>query len=303
MRFLKALVLALLVAVVAGCVWYGITYYRQRFVRSNGDLVKLLPPGDETVFFADLGAIRHAGLLRMLAAVKPAPEAEYAEFMQRTQFDFARDLDALAGAYDGDRLYLVGRGHFDWDKLQAYAVAHGGTCGADFCQEPGSTAGKWANFVRVQPDVIALAVSSDRTAADVLRPPGRRVQGGLGDEPGGPIWVKLSRALRRNPSTLPLPLQMFAISVQSADEITLAVQPVKDGAFEIRLLGDFANAAAADTAQAQLEIQTKNLQRVLGDEGQKNDLGAVLMGGKFYTVGTKLEGSWPVRKELVAVLE
>ena len=62
MRFLKALVLALLVAVVAGCVWYGITYYRQRFVRSNGDLVKLLPPGDETVFFADLGAIRHAGL-------------------------------------------------------------------------------------------------------------------------------------------------------------------------------------------------------------------------------------------------
>ncbi len=303
MRFLKALALALVVAAVVGAVWYSVAYYRHRFVRSNADLVKLLPPGEATVFFADLGAIRHAGLLRLLAGVKPAPEAEYAEFMQKTQFDFARDLDGLAGAYDGDRLYLAGRGHFDWDKLQAYAVAHGGTCGSDYCQEPGSTADKWANFVRVQPDVIALAVSSDRTAADVLRPPGRRVQV---DQPSAPVWVKLSRALRRNPSALPLPLQIFAISVQSAEEITLAVQPVKQGGFEIRLLGDFANAAAADTARVQLEIQTKNLQRALADEGQKGDpanLGAVLLGGKFYAAGTKLEGSWPVRKELAAVLE
>ncbi len=300
MRLLKALALALLLVAVTGAVWYGITYYRHRFVRSNGDLAKLLPPGDLTVFFADLNAVRHAGLLRLLAGLKPAPEEQYAQFMQKTQFDFARDLDALAGAYDGDRLYLVGRGHFDWDKLQAYSVAHGGTCGSDFCQEPGSTAGKWANFVRVQPDVIALAVSSDRTAADVLRPPGRRLQG---DDPGAPVWVKLSRALRRNPSELPLPLQIFAISVQSADEITLAVQPVKEGAFEIRLFGDFANPAAADTARAQLDIQTRNLRRALGDEGQKSDLGAVLLGGKFYTVGTRLEGSWPVDKELVAALE
>ncbi len=300
MRLLKALALALLLVAVTGAVWYGITYYRHRFVRSNGDLAKLLPPGDLTVFFADLNAVRHAGLLRLLAGLKPAPEEQYAQFMQKTQFDFARDLDALAGAYDGDRLYLVGRGHFDWDKLQAYSVAHGGTCGSDFCQEPGSTAGKWANFVRVQPDVIALAVSSDRTAADVLRPPGRRLQG---DDPGAPVWVKLSRALRRNPSELPLPLQIFAISVQSADEITLAVQPVKEGAFEIRLFGDFANPAAADTARPQLDIQTRNLRRALGDEGQKSDLGAVLLGGKFYTVGTRLEGSWPVDKELVAALE
>ncbi len=295
----------LLLVVPVGAALYGVNAYRHRFVRSNADLVKLLPPGDLTVFFADLSAMRQAGVLRLLAGVRPAGEQEYGQFVSETQFDFARDLSAMAGAVDGDRLYFVGRGHFDWDKLQAYAVKHGGTCRDDSCRQPGSTPGKWADFVRVQPDVIALAVSGDRTAADLLRPPGRRLQAEI---PAAPLWVTLSHALRVNPSALPAPLQMFAIDVQSASELVLAVEPVQSAtdAFEIRLHGEFENAAAADTARVQLEMQTRALKAVLLKDDPKADaasLTALITGGWFHSAGTQLTGGWPVRKELLAVLQ
>jgi hypothetical protein len=66
-------VLALAVVVVLSVV----DRQRHRFVRSDIDMVKQLPPGDFTRFYADLGALRKAGLLHLLTGVKPVQEKDY----------------------------------------------------------------------------------------------------------------------------------------------------------------------------------------------------------------------------------
>src|SRR6476661_4765271 len=141
---------------------------RHRFVRSSIDLVKQLPPGDFTRFYADLGALRKAGLLYLLTGANPIQEKDYQEFVRQTQFDYTRDLDAIAGASDGEQLFFLIRGRFDWDKFKQYAVARGGTCRSQSCAVPTSKSGYWANLVRVQPDVAGLAISANSAAAETL---------------------------------------------------------------------------------------------------------------------------------------
>jgi hypothetical protein len=95
---------------------------------------------------------------------------------------------------------------------------------------------------------------------------------------------------------------MFAIAVQSADDTVLSVQPVNNGSLEIHLSAGFQNAAAADTARAQLQIQTGALQRALG-KPEAASLAAVLTNGRFRSTGTVLTGGWPVTKEFLATLQ
>ena len=224
-------------AAVVWAILFGLDYYRHRFVRTNSDLVKLLPPGDLTTFFIDLSMLRKADMLHLLTGVKPASDKDYAEFVRATQFDYARDMEAMSGAFDGEQIFFVVRGHFDWNKLERYAVAHGGTCRDETCRVPASKPGRWANFFPVQADVIALAIGSNSTAADLLRPPGRRVQ----DQPGeGPVWAKIPASVLKNPASLPLAARVFAITLQSAESVILSVGRASGSsqAFTIRLNAD-----------------------------------------------------------------
>jgi hypothetical protein len=292
-------------AVLIGGILYGVDYYRHRFVRTDADLVKLLPPGDLTTFFSDIDQLRAAGMLHLLTGVKAASDADYAEFVKATQFDYTRDMQALAGAVDGGQIFFVVRGHFDWDKLAQYAGAHGGTCQGETCRVPASKPGRWANFFPVQADVIALAISDNQTAADMLRPPGRRVQ----DQPiAGPVWVRLSTMVLRNPESLPLAARIFAITLQSAESVVLSVGQAAGSseAFTIRLNAEFQNAAAADTTKKQLDIQTRMLKLELAKEQQKPnpaDLTGLFTAGSFQAVEKRVVGEWPVRKELLEALE
>jgi hypothetical protein len=302
---LKPLAALLALAAVIGGAIFGVDYYRHRFVRSDADMVKLLPPGDLTTFFADLSLLRQAGLLNVITGVKPAADKEYQEFVRQTQFDYTRDMDALAGASDGSQLFFVIRGRFDWDKLRAYALAHGGACRGDSCKAPTSTPGRWADFFPVQADVIALAVSPNNSAADLLRPPGRRVQ----DQPPlDPVWVKVSLSLLKDPTKLPLLLRIFAVTLQSADSVVLSAGRANgaNAAFTLQLDAGFENTAAADTIRHQLDIQTKMLKLALDRENQQPnpaDLTGLLTAGNFQQVEKHVVGTWPVRKELLGALE
>ncbi len=286
-------------AFVAVClILFGIHYYRYRFVRQNSDLVRLIPPGDLNLIYADIGLIRKAQLLGLLANIKVAPDKEYADFIHETGFDYTRDLDAIVIAADSSQTYIVGRGRFDWDKLKGFAVSHKGRCDDSGCQVPATTPGKWVNLITVQPDVLAVAVSQIPTAADNLRPPGRRVQEEI---PNAPVWAKLSKAMLDNPAMLPLGAKIFAISVQNAGSVTLAAQP---DSVELRAM--FANAAAADTAKKQLEIQTRMLQTALKQSNEKPDdgsLAGVLTAGSFLAVGNEVTGRWPIKPEFLKALE
>ncbi len=275
----------------------GIHSYRYRHVRHNSDLVKLLPAGgDLNLVYADLQALRQAQLLGLLANIKVATDSQYSAFLKETNFDYTRDLDAVAIGSDANRVFLLGRGRFDWSKLVSFAIKQNGKCDDAACRVPASATGRWVNLILLQPDVLGVAISPNPTGADELRPPGRRVQEEI---PPAPIWIRPSHALLSRPASLPLPLQIFAIGLQSSDQVTVSAQ--KD---RVQLKASFANAAAADTARHQLEIETKLIKAALKSEKpDQSSLAGLLMGGSFQVIGTDVLGVWPVSPELLKALQ
>ncbi len=296
----------LALAAVIAAFLLSLDSYRHRFVRSNADLVQLLPSGDTTQFFANFALVRQAGLMRLLAGAKPAEEKDYAEFVRQTGFDYTRDVDALAAAVDGSQISFAARGRFDWDRLQSYVVAHGGECAGGFCSIQTSKPGRWASLRPIQPDVIALAVGPERSAVQSLRSPEHDDKQPL---PSAPVWMKVSQAVLKNPVDIPLPLRIFAITLQSAESVIISLSSADGGqrtAFEIRLDATCPNKATADTIRNQLELQTKLLKLELAREREQPnpaDLTGLLIAGSFQVVNRHVIGTWPVRNELLKTLQ
>ncbi len=283
----------------------GFDWYQHRFIRTNADLIKLLPPGNLTTFFVDVAALRKGGLLRLFGDITPASEKDYGDFVARTHFDYMRDLDALAGGFDSEQIFFLIRGRFDWDELRRFAVAHGGTCEGDACRAPGSKPDRWVNFLRIQADTVALAIGPNATAADLMRPPGRRLQD---SSPGDPVWVSVSPTLIKDPTSLPGPLRIFALSLQPAASVLLSAGKAEHSneAFTVQLEASFPNAPSADTTCKQLQIQTRMLKLELARENRQPspaDLTGLLTAGTFQVGNTHVFGTWPVRKELLKALE
>jgi hypothetical protein len=294
-----------ILALAGGAILSVVDTQRHRFVRSSIDLVKQLPPGDFTRFYADLGALRKAGLLDPLTGASPIQEKDYEEFVRQTQFDYTRDVDALAGASDGEQFFFLVRGRFQWNKLKQYAESRGGTCRSQSCAVPTSKSGYWANLVRVQPDVAGLSISANSAAAETLR---RQAPEEEAAAPANPVWVSVSRALLAKPEALPLPMRIFAISLQSADRVILSLGPAtnQETAFSIELQATFPIEPTAETARKQLEIQTKMLTLGLERahrEPNPADLTGLLAAGTFQRVRNQVIGTWPVRQELLKTLE
>jgi len=295
-----------LLAIATAATLFAIAYYRHRFVRSDSDMSALLPPGDATIFFADVAALRRAGALNLPTGPSAMEEPDYREFVRQTAFDYTKNLDAIAGAADGRQVFLVLRGRFDWIRLQQYAVSHGGTCVNTFCRGMAGKSGRWTSFLAIQPDVMGLALSGNTSAASALRPPGRRLsERGL----TGPAWVKVSQALLKNPSSLPLPMRIFAISLQSADPVVLSLGPDRENGgavLSLRLDAQCSSAATAETTRNQLEIETKMLKLELDHEHRRAntaDLTGLLTAGTFQVKDKGVVGTWPVRRELLNALK
>ncbi len=292
-----------LLASLAGGYW-GLEHHLHRFVRSDRDLLSLLPDREATCFFADLQMLRSTGYLRLFESVKRNPEADYSTFVRETGFDYTKHLDALAGLSDGREFLFALRGRFDWSKLRRYAEAHGGDCPGAVCKVPTSKPGRWASFRSIQPDVMALAVGADTAAAEFIRPSGRVVPW-LSD---APVWIRPSRGLLEKPAELPVAIRIFAISLQSSDSVVLSLRPsARHGAaFELQLDAHFANSPTAETASKQLEIDTKMLKIALAREGQPigaADLTGLLTSGSFEVVHSRVIGAWPVPRDLLASLQ
>jgi len=297
----------LLVGAVVAAVLFVIDSYRHRFVRSNADLVHLLPRGDSTVLFANFSLLRRAGMMDSLAGARPSEAPEYNQFVRETRFDYKKNIDAIAAAANDGRIFFVARGRFDWDALRNYVRGQGGSCLRNtFCRIPTSQPGRWASLVEIQPNVIGLAVGKDISADQLLRGAGRRNGGVI---PSAPVWVPISESLLKNPVDLPLPVRIFAITLQSADSVLVSLDAanVEDSAaFEIRLDAACPNRVTAATIRQQLELQTKLLKLELSREHtQPNpaDLTGLLTSGSFQVVNRNVIGTWPVRKELLKTLQ
>ncbi len=295
---LKFWLLLAAAAIAAAAIFYGVDIYRHRFVRHNSELVRLIPPGDRSLLYVDLELLRKAQLLGILANVQVAPGQQYADFIHETGFDYTRDLEAVAIGIDPLKTFMIGRGRFHWEKLKSFALSHQGVCESDACRVPATQPGRWVNFVLIQPDVLAVAVSSLPDEGDELRPPGRRQQQEI---PNAPVWVSPSHGLLANPAFLPLPVQLFLISLQSAESVFVTAEP-----HSVHLKAHFANAAAADTARSQLDIQTRTLTKAVTRNHEAIDpatLAGLLTAGSFQVIGTDTLGRWPINPALLKALQ
>ena len=279
----------------------GVDFYRHRFVRSDRDLFGFLPQTNATVFFVKLDALRRAGILQLLTGAATAKDADYTAFVRETHFDYTKDIDAIAGSADATQVCFLIRGRFDWTLLRSYARKHGGACKNNFCEAPSSTAGRWASFFPVQSDVMALAVSGNRAAAQGLRAKHEITRA----IPAQPLWVSLSQAVLKNPPGLPIALRIFAISLQPAESVVLSLgRAAEPGApqFQLELNAQCANAITAQSMRNQLELETKFLKLAFARQHippNGADLGSLLIAGSFRVSGNDVLGDWPVRKELL----
>lgn len=96
-------------------------------------LITLLPQQAPFVIYADVAALRKSEFLEHLISLAPAPveDPDYAQFVQATGFDYARDLDRVGIAIEPDPqqtiVETIADGHFDQQKITAYALRNGKT--------------------------------------------------------------------------------------------------------------------------------------------------------------------------------
>jgi hypothetical protein len=94
-------------------------------------LLSAMPPQASTVVFADLAELRRAPFATEFYNWIPKSEvdAEYADFLRKTGFDYERDLDSIAVAVikgeNESKLFAVADGRFDRKKIEAYAAQSG----------------------------------------------------------------------------------------------------------------------------------------------------------------------------------
>lgn len=285
--------IGLIIAVSA----FWIDSYRHRFVRSGPDLVGLLPTGKATLFYVDLSALRQAGVIGVLRQLQFADEGRYSRFLRQTGFDYTKDVDQLAGEIRGASEYeFIGRGRFNWDRLRAYALEHGGSCSAARCQMLTSTPGRWATFSLLQPDVIGLVVSGSARALAIGK--------GRPSTPSAPIWFTLSPDLLSSP-----PSRIPVTALSGATSATISAGPAGEPNardFIVRLDASYPNAQTASIAKSQLAVQTRMLSLQLQRNGilvSPNDVSGLLTSGSFRAAGDRVIGNWRVSEKLLRSLE
>jgi hypothetical protein len=118
----------LLVIAIVACLWLRSTTNNPREA-----LLSRMPSDAEAVLFLDLDQLRTAPFFSDLLTRSPKPVADagYRQFVQDTGFDYERDLQQVAVAFEkqGSQsvLFAIADGHFDRDKIKAYAAKSGAT--------------------------------------------------------------------------------------------------------------------------------------------------------------------------------
>jgi len=150
----------------------------------RNEMLARMPANTSAVVFMDLAALRSSPFLAQLFAwaPRPAPDADYAEFMQATGFNYERDLDRVAlGVFRTAELpsiLVIADGQFDRQKISAYlqrsskptrkngvsifSIAPTGTTGASFLTFLREDRIAWTN----DPSAEALFAQPDPDAAD-----------------------------------------------------------------------------------------------------------------------------------------
>jgi hypothetical protein len=221
-------------------------------------------------------------------------EPDYQAFVRSTGFDYKSDLDAAAASFRPDGDFFTVRGRFDWDKLRNYAQSQGGSCYNDLCRLPGSAPKRQISFLRLEPGVMALAVSPDAMAASRLA--GNNSSPPAKDLPRQPLWLSVPSAALRKLDGFPGGTRLLAKAMEDSENILLSLGP-RGTQFEARIEVTCRNDQDATALGAQLERITALLREAIAREKRQpdpNDLSGVLTGGVFEHAGRRVMGRWPL---------
>src|ERR1700694_3109618 len=162
---LTAIVVALGAAVVFG--------YRKWSVQNGSareEALALMPTDAIAILFADFDELRQAPFVARLYAWAPKPQADadYAQFLKETGFDYERDLDHVAIAVErhgqDSTLLAVLSGRFDRQKFSAYATKAGTitrNSGREIFSVPVTGSKKKLSFAFLTSNRMALTDAAD----------------------------------------------------------------------------------------------------------------------------------------------
>jgi hypothetical protein len=297
-RFQPWQLAVVLVAVCAALVT-GIYKYRMRGTSNPVALISNLPSAHATVVYLDVDAIRRSGLLNMIAGSKAAQELEYQQFVDETLFDYRQDLDSLAAAFRDDQVFIALRGRFHWKNLMDYAVRQGGSCHNSFCAMPASQPRRWISFYPIKPDLMAMAVSADDSAAyQIMHKSGKLTVPTFSQ----PVWMMVPASALRNSDALPPGTKPFASAlVEATDEIVFTIGPDGDR-LTLSLNALCRDAQTASTLFESFEKTTGTLRKWLAREHQQpnaQDWSGLLAGGSFRRENQRVFGQWPMSRAFV----
>jgi len=158
------------VFLVVTVVVYSYSHWRGAGQGTRDHLLAAMPSDASAVFFVDFAELRStqfaAGLFKW--APRPVADAEYAQFVRDTGFDYERDLDraALAVSKHGpDTIFFaVAEGRFNRKKIAGYALQSGtremnGTREIFSVQQTGNTAK--ITFTFLADNRLAIAAGGD----------------------------------------------------------------------------------------------------------------------------------------------
>ena len=288
--------------VALSCAFVGVVRWRKNSVRYDAaQMIAVLPGGRATVFYADVDALRKAGILDLLAGSKAAEEADYQKFVEETGFEYRTDLDSVAASFVNGASYFTVRGRFRWKQLAEYAQAQGGECRYAICSLPGSSLGRNISFYPLQPNVLALAVTPEPNGVNAISPVSDVKASPLAPEP---LWISAPSSALTGPGVLPAGVQALLGPVARAERITVAVGPHGERA-QLRLSVVCKSPEDARAVKGELSSATDVLRAAsLADRPAPGQLdwAGFLRGGAFSQAGLEVTGTWPLERSFLQAL-
>lgn len=123
--------LLVVLAISLAATFFYFQYRSNDPLAARNEMLARMPVNGSAVVFLDLAALRASPFLEQLFAwaPRPAPDADYAQFVQATGFNYERDLDRVAigvfHAADRSCILVIANGRFDRQKISAYLQRSG----------------------------------------------------------------------------------------------------------------------------------------------------------------------------------
>lgn len=170
MRKIKLLLALDVAALILLAVFFAYRHWRPNdSLGTRAAMLSLMPEDADAVVYVDLAQLRTSPFLAALfqLAPHPAPDSDYAQFLQATGFNYERDLDRLALAINhqskNSRAMAVVEGRFDRKKIEAYGSRYASLKTADgktLFAVPASDSSRKTFFTFLRDDRMAWANDS-----------------------------------------------------------------------------------------------------------------------------------------------